>query len=189
MKEKNKNILAIILMAAAIILFVINRTAGAKSTGEWKKSFSGKIVDVDPLANGTNPGLFFEMDGHFLWIYTESWSGDRWPTRGEIGTFYHREVGRDTEYKWEGSMPKNPVKKTSTEQKSIGVDKSVRAWTSVMAGLPPVNKTVMVKYKNGVTITTAYINSKKQWKLETDRERVSGGREITTIAKWRDIQD
>ena len=62
------------------------------------------------------------------------------------------------------------------------------SWSSVITGLPPIDKTVLVKYKNGKTITTAYVNSRKQWKLETDRERVAGGRKITTIAQWREIQ-
>jgi hypothetical protein len=189
--ENRKIIIAIVAIVACIVIFAItDAVMGADKTG-WKKSFSGKIVDVDPLINGSDPGLFFEMDGHFLWIYKSDWPQDRWPTRGEVGTFYKKQVGSDTHYKWEISKSKSSAKKktTTTKRVSSSTIKASISWSSVIAGKPPVNKTVLVKYKNGTTITTAYLNSKKQWKLETDRDRVAGGREITTIAQWRVIQD
>jgi hypothetical protein len=160
---------------------------GAEKT-KWKKCISGKIVDVDPLVNNSHVGLFFEMDGHFLFVWKSDLKGVRWPVRGEVGTFYWKE-GKDdnTDYKWVGSMPKKSVIKKITNTSIIKM--TSLSWSSIVIGLPPVNKTVLVKYKNGTTITTAYINTKKQWKLETDRTRVAGGREITTISKWRNIQE
>lgn len=189
-RDNRKIIIAIIAIISCIVIFAItDKVMGAEKT-KWKKSFSGKIVDVDPVPNGSNPGLFYEMDGHFLWLYTDDWQGDRWPTRGEVGTFYFKKVKGDTKYKWEGKMPKkSATKKTTKSVSSPTIRSTSLSWSSVIAGLPPIDKTVLVKYKNGVTITTAYLNSKKQWKLETDRTRVAGGREITTIVKWRDIQE
>lgn len=186
-RENRKIIIAIIVIVACIVIFAITDAVSGADKTEWKKSFSGKIVDVDPLVNHTQGGLFFEMDGHFLMIWSSEWEGDRWPTRGEVGTFYSRHEGDDHKYKWIGSMPKSTEKKQTVNRASSIKTRS--SWSSVVAGLPPIDKTVLVKYKNGKTITTAYVNSKKQWKLETDRTRVAGGRQITTIAKWRDIQE
>jgi hypothetical protein len=190
-RENRKIIIAIIAIISCIVIFAItDKVMGAEKT-KWRKAFSGEIVDVDPLVSSTQGGLFFEMNGHFLMIWKSDWQGDRWPTRGEIGTFYSTKgADGDADYKWIGSMPKKSVtKKTPKKISSTPTIKSISSWSSIIAGLPPVNKTVLVKYKNGTTITTAYINTKKQWKLETDRNRVAGGREITTIEKWRDIQE
>lgn len=185
-EKKKLTVLFIIMMA-----LVCGQLAAkaAKNISTWKESFTGTIIDADPLTDQNKAGMFYEMDGHFVWIWSDDMKS-RWPTRGETGTFYKMNVNGDTKYKWVKTKTAS-VKKTSSKKTSTinVVNRASQTWSSVVSGLPPIDKTVLVKYKNGKTITTAYINTKKQWKLETDRDRISNGREIKTIAKWRDIQD
>lgn len=192
--ENRKIIIAIIFMVACIVIFIITDTVlGAKDV--WSVRAAGEIVDVDPIACNGKAGLFFEINGtqknHWLWLWRDDIVG-RWPERESIGTFYTKKVDGEDKYKWVETRSKSAGKKKDTTKKisSVQTIKTISlTWSSVVVGLPPIDKTVLVKYKNGKTITTAYVNSKKQWKLETDRNRVAGGREITTISKWRDIQE
>ena len=185
--NERKIIIAIILLVVAIVLLMITSLAGAATKDKWIKSSTGVILDVDPLPNGSDPGLFFEMDGSWIWIWQSNFVGD-WPKRGQFGTFYKNE----DKYKW--VVKQNPKNKKQTNDKQQKEDLKQQIikiaspmWTSVVT-LPPVDKTVLVRYKNGKTITTAYVTYKKEWKLETDRDRVAGGRAITTVAEWREIQ-
>lgn len=190
-KEKKKLIMAIAFFVIAAVFFVVNKVNGASKKNTWEKAVSGTIVDVDPLADNGSAGMFYEFDGSFVWLWSSEIEG-RWPVRGETGTFYKN---RDSKkYKWEKDKTVTTKKTTSVKATmakkylpSKIVNRASQTWSSIITSLPPVGKTVLVRYKNGVTITTAYINVKKQWKLETDRERISGGREITTIKEWRII--
>lgn len=189
--EKKKLIIAIVFFIIAAIFFVVNKADGASKKNTWEKAVSGTIVDVDPIANNGNVGMFYEFDGSFVWLWSSEIEG-RWPVRGETGTFYK---SRDSKkYKWEKdktvSAKKTTSVKTITAKKYLPskiVNRVSQSWSSTITSSPPVGKTVLVRYKNGTTITTAYVNVKKQWKLETDRERIAGGREITTIKEWRII--
>jgi len=166
---------------------------GAGNSSDWRASITGKIVDIDPIANNGNVGLFFEVQGNssskWFWIWKDDIVGS-WPSRGDFGTFYVSKDKEDDKYKWEDGSAKSQSK-SSSPKKTVPTTITVKAptWTDARVSTPPIDKTVLVKYKNGKTITTAYINSEKQWKLETDRERVAGGREIETIAMWRDINE
>jgi hypothetical protein len=188
-----------LIILCTIILFTItqfipsSKALAAGKTGKWSARATGVVVDVDPIACNGQAGLFFEINGSkgnkWLWLWNDDMTKP-WPERGSVGTFYTRKVDGDDKYKWVYAIDKSKAKNTSKKTLPAQTIKTATlTWSSVIAGLPPIDKTVLVKYKNGKTITTAYLNSKKQWKLETDRERVASGREITTIAKWRDIQD
>ena len=188
--DNRKIVIAIIVLILAIVLFtIVDKVSGA--TGKWHERATGVIVDVDPINGTSQAGLFFEINGRkdnkWLWIWQNDFTKP-WPQRGDVGSFYTRKVDGDDKYKWVEATIKSAAKKKKADITPTIKTKSL-TWSSVIAGLPPFNKTVLVKYKNGVTITTAYINVKKQWKLETDRDRVSGGREITTIAQWRNIRE
>lgn len=158
--------------------------AEAAPKNKWEKVVSGTIVDVDPIALPDNVGLFFEISygqggGKWIWILSKDISGP-WATRGEYGTFYKK----GDKYKWEKLTSGKPKTLSSVPSKKVVT--TTEGWTSMVMP-PPIEHTVLVRYKNGRTITTAYLNSKKQWKLETDRERISGGREIVTIKEWKEI--
>ena len=177
--------------AFGIILPALLEISDANAAKGWQAKFTGTIVDVDPLANNGSSGLFFEIreDSGDSWVWI--WGKDKleggWPSRGDTGTFYTKKVDGDDKYKWVEA--KKPVVKKPSVRKSASV-KTIPtsiSWKSIVVGVPPADHTVLVRYKNGKTITTAYLNTKEQWKLETDRERVSGGREIATIKEWKEI--
>ena len=150
----------------------------------WKQKKLGEIVDVDPIVFEQTIGLFFEMNGDFVWVYIDNFYGD-WPSRGSYGSFYTTKLSEKTMYKWENydctMNSKQTIPRLETTQ--------TQSWTSALTTLPQEGVTVLVKYENGKTITTAYINNKKEWKLETEREKFSGGRKITVIAEWKGLQE
>ncbi len=175
------------------------QTVNAASKPKWNVKLSGTVVDVDPIAKAGASGLFFEVGDprlggrcSFVWIWQDDLEGS-WPSRGDHGTFYQMRIGKDDKYRWVETGGKKPVVKKLPVKESVKKPVVVKtiptsiSWQSVVVGIPPVNKTVLVRYKNGKTITTAYLNAKKEWKLETDRERISGGRKIETIKEWKEI--
>ncbi len=191
-RDKKKIVIAIILIGLAAVLFLMSRTAGAMS---WREKIQGTIVDVDPICNNGASGLFFELKktkgGHsFVWVWVDDHEGN-WPTRGDVGTWYTRKVDGDDKYKWVDAKTTSTKKEPAKPAKPASVRTIPKSagWQSIARGLPLRDKTVLVRYKNGTIITTAYVNNKKQWKLETDRDRVSGGREIATIKEWRNIPE
>jgi len=177
-----------LIVGAWSIMCDVNEARAANKEAKWKAKMTGTIVDVDPLSIPGNSGLFFELKntkGGHNWIWV--WGDDRtgaWPTRGDVGTWYTRKIDDEDKYKWEEAKA---VKKTITPAKVAPVISKSISWKLIILGVPPVNHTVLAKYKNGITITTAYLNAKGQWKLETERERISGGREIATIKEWKEI--
>lgn len=191
------------IIAISILAIVCNMIpimeAHAASKPEWKVKMSGTVVDVDPIAKAGTLGLFFEVGDprlggkcSWVWIWQDDYEGS-WPSRGDHGTFYQMKIGEDDKYRWVKTGDKKPVVKKLPIKESVRKPIVVKttptsiSWQSIVIGLPPRDKTVLVRYKNGTTITTAYVNNKKQWKLETDRDRISGGREIATIKEWKEI--
>lgn len=166
--------------------------AVAASKPNWRAKMTGTIIDVDPIAMNGNSGLFFELENTkggytWLWVWGDDVTGS-WPMRGDVGTWYTRRIDGDNKYKWEEAKTTS-TKKEPEKAAYVRTIPNSTGWESIVRGLPPRDKTVLVRYKNGTTITTAYVNNKKQWKLETDRDRITGGREIATIKEWRDIPE
>lgn len=173
-------------IAGIIMTVAIVRPMPAAEKPEWKVVMSGTIVDVDPISNNGASGVFYEMEGAWLWLWEIEGA---WPSRGQTGTFYRSGSGDNKKHKWVKDKGSQAPAKKATTKRAVApqvITKSV-SWKSVMIGVPPVDKTVLVRYKNGKTITTAYLNVKKEWKLETDRERISSGRKIETIKEWKEI--
>lgn len=157
------------------------------ATSVWKEWTRGTIIDVDPYMGG----MLFEFqkdDKTYSWatFSHNSKVGDM-PARGLYGAFYTRKTEDGEKVKWVTEKPRVQKIQPETKKAVLNPLKPNSFWKSIFAGLPSIDKTVLVKYKNGVTITTAYINKKKEWKLETDRDRVSGGREVKTINEWQEI--
>ena len=80
-------------------------------------------------------------------------------------------------------MPEPTIKLDSI---TISESQAISHWQSVLINMPLVNKTVLAKYKNRI-IVAAYINDKGEWKLETNRKKVLGGKTIKPIKKWKEI--
>ena len=150
---------------------------------KWFVRKHGEILDVDPTAGG----MFIEMAGSWFRLDKKVWRGT-WPGRREIGTLYIKRVDDENAmngkyyyiYKWEVERLSTETSKSEVTTKTEFTSK----WQSVVIGYPPINRTVFVRYKDGITITTAYLNNKKEWKLETDRDRVLGGKTINDIKEW-----
>ena len=187
----NKTIISFGIVIAIIILiwviFLATPSASATSSDGWQVLLTGTIIDIDPVYCQTSSdgywGLFFELDdGEWIWLWKKNMEGE-YPNRFQKGSFYKKKVGKINKYKWvvDKSSPKI-VKKVILK----AIPKS-NNWKMIAINIPPTNKTVLVKYANGKIITTAYINDKGEWKLETDRKKVLGGRIIKTIKKWKDI--
>ena len=89
---------------------------------------------------------------------------------------------------WITSKTKKTAKKTTSKKKTTK-EKTITdttTWTKISDGLPKEDLAVLVKYKDG-TLTVAYVNGKKEWKLTTNKKQWQGGDTITTIIEWRKI--
>lgn len=153
----------------SVIMFVVFiliscSPADAHRHVEWKCFTTGTVLDVDPWGQG----IFVEFDSG-CWVGAIEWTG-REPSRGEYGTLYEKKSRNGNIYKW--------VRERSAKSKSV------LKWQSIDNCFPHTDKTVLVKYANDVTITTAYVNPEKEWKLETNRDNASGGITVTTIKEW-----
>jgi len=185
----SKAIIAVGIVSAIIIfmwifLFVIPSNSKASLNG-WKVNRIGTIVDVDPIYSAHGDiGLFFEFDnGYWVWVWTKYREGEA-PGRGDHGSFYRKVVRGEIRHKWVSIKKKVKVVKKITP---IIKTTAKHSWISIKINTPLINKTVLVRYENRKTITTAYINNKKEWRLETDREKVLGGRAIKTVKEWKEI--
>jgi hypothetical protein len=192
------------LLVLVVILFVGKNLYGAKKN-EWKAvRKSVTILDIDPVlsSDGQSHGIFMEYENDdnttsgWYWLWSKQWF-DNWPVRNMRGTFYRRKNTKnnqyDYEYKFIEEKPKKPKKvKPKKEEKvePIIIEIPVELeWYQSYSKLPPIDRTVLVRYENGTTLTTAYMNGRNKWKLETDRDLLSGGKEITTIKEWRFIPE
>ena len=157
---------------------------------EWKEIKRGTVLDVDPWEDrDTYLAIFVEFEDY--WVASSNWVNRR-PARGNNGILYERKDSNGKrQYKWTSLEEKrvSVKQKELVAPKIVSTPKPVLEWKSATTDSPPINKTVLVKYKNGITITTAYLNYKKEWKLETDRSSVLGGKTIDEIKEWVIIPD
>ena len=191
---------AIMILIVVVMAFVGVVYSPAANQSNWKVRMQGTIIDVDPLANPGSSGLFFELQDnrgkcHWLWIWGEDMDKSEysWPVRGDTGTFYTRKIDGDDKYKWvpirESSSSKAAKKTKSTVAKKVTPAPISSSWESAKISPPPEDKTVLVRYVDG-TYTTAYLDSERKWKLETDRNRVRGGYDITSkVKEWKVIPE
>jgi len=177
------------------VFFVIVYVAGTKEAeagnkkDKWEIRHEGKVVNISSVYGNDWGFAFWFEDGYLEGFWHKYWEGS-FPAIGKLGTIYVVKEGEKTiRYKWveteEKPESKTKIKK-STEFKITPI-LTTPSWEQTFRKLPPYNKTVLVRYKNEVTITTAYVNSKKEWKLETERETYKGGKTIDTIKEWREI--
>ena len=89
-----------------------------------------------------------------------------------------------SKYKWvkDKSKPKPKPKKEIKKSQPKKINRKT-SWTLTLSKTPNISCVVLVKYKDG-TITTAYLNMKKEWKLTTDKHRLFGGDILENIKEW-----
>ena len=184
-------VLLFLLMFHSIYPTNDRQMAGAASKAislNWEVWIRGTIVDVDPYSGG----MLYELqkdNGKYGWVqFPNTKSKEARPCRGAYGAFYKAKIINGVAIKWIAEkQPTNDIKVVTKPipPKFPLVPKS--SWRSIEVELLPIEKNVLVKYKDDVTITTAYINRQKEWKLETDREKIGGGKEIVTIKEWKEI--
>jgi hypothetical protein len=59
-------------------------------------------------------------------------------------------------------------------------------WKPTFRSLPKDHVIVLVRTEDGI-VTTAHVNKKKEWKLETNRDKLSGGISLTNVKEWKEI--
>jgi hypothetical protein len=121
---------------------------------------------------------------------------------GSTGTYYWKVsadgkfIREDDTVKWvenkELTKKGKQLKKIedTSENKKVFSSRKIKetpsTWVEVFRKLPPKDTVVLVKYTNGV-ITTAYVNFKNEWKLTTDKGRISGGVTLKSVSEWKTI--
>ncbi len=188
-----ESMVVLFIVVAIICILIPPKDAFAAKPSKWEEKIKGTVVDIDPMVSGSGEfGILVEFDcgDHYDWTgfcrnYLNLEGKGKWPNRGEKGTLFTRREGDKSHYKWildETSKKKKAVKKKVVEKKLVPT--SLLTWTYPHIKLPTPDRTVLVRYKNGKTITTAYINHREEWKLETSRDVYRGGKNIKTIDKW-----
>lgn len=184
--------------------------AAEKNKVEWKPEMIGEIFDISPFAYANDFGLLVEFTTGQWITCLHSKKDGIWPSAGQKGIMYQCVVGDKRYWKWvrnkEKSKPQSKVipnrKPKKFKRKSIA-DLNVAApdpneiisdkieiwskWKPVFRELPEIGETVLVKYVDGETITTAYLNDKEEWKLETERATYRGGKTIEVVDMWCSI--
>ncbi len=58
-------------------------------------------------------------------------------------------------------------------------------WKSQLNCKPSIYQLVLIKLDNGI-ITTGRLNNKDEWKIETDKNKILGGRTVEVVS-WKEI--
>lgn len=108
--------------------------------------------------------------------------------KGRYGTLYKYDVGSPDDESWFQFVLKNNSEKTAPpiaySQKIE--EKTKNSWENAKNVLPKPHITVIVKLKGDI-ITTAHVNQKKDWKLESNKEKTLGGPSLYSVIEWREL--
>ncbi len=192
-KKRTISTMCIVCICVLIMLLVsfvdIIPNAHAAKNYKWKKWHTGKIIDIDPMNNDKGWGLMFHIDNsRWLQVWKENWEG-HWPGIGEVGTLSFRKqpTGSD-HWKWtiKTSTKKQKIKPKIKKVSDIKVEQKISEWQREATVLPNIGKVVVVIFTDGKT-STAYLNNDKEWKLDINKDKYSGGKTVENIIKWKDI--
>jgi hypothetical protein len=186
------------LVLIVLVLVICVSFSFAKET-KWKTLNTGTIVDVDPilLLNGTWTFMIHYDNKYWNMIEYKDFDGRHIPCIGEYGAMYKN---GDEKYKWE--IQKNKPRRSKRNKKvnepnepnepnailpQLEITENVtKDWNKASSKFPQEEKTVLVRFDDGRT-STAYLTRDKEWKLDIDREKYRGGKTITNIKEWKDI--
>jgi len=170
--------------------------------GEWCRENYAFTVgdDVDPVIAGQikNSGLI--KTGQYGTLYKcdignhnrESWfqwvpsANQAYISEDAVAEEVFRKIMEQEKSKRVVSA--TPAITTSTIKIISDVEEEVSTakWFRSDIYKPEVYKLVLLKLDDGI-ITTGRINVKGQWKLETDKNKMSGGRPITNVEEWKEF--
>jgi len=198
---KALSVLSFFILGFAVMLSSIQPSevyAGEKL--KWVEYRSGEILDINPIYNNGEFGLLVEyVDGGWNVFWKGSKQGGTWPSVGEVGIMWESESGKNTYYCWERKTTAHDnrqakiqkIKQESKSQKSVIEVKAkpkieiITEWQKA-SSTPDEGKVVVVRFDDGKT-STAFVNAKKEWKLDINSNNYNGGRTITNIKEWKDI--
>ena len=167
----------------------------------WTLYHSGTISKIDFFEGEGNEKYYWNSQFTFddgMVIKMDRLESKHHPKIGEFGHLFvdsrykdnnHSQI-QNGDFKWIRMIPVEPepkilsVKVAPEKQQKETMNNS---WKNPSIKMPIYGQPVIAKLKDG-SFAMVYLNKKEEWKLDVNKNKISGGMSIRNVVEWKEVE-